>query len=39
MQTKTTSKAVPRAIVEAFYRALANRDMATLAAFLDDEVV
>ena len=30
---------VRRAVVEAFYGALANRDMATLATFLDDDVV
>ena len=29
---------VPRAVVEAFYRALAVRDMAALASFLDDDV-
>jgi len=39
MQTETRSKPVPRAVVEAFYRALANRDMDTLATYLDDEVV
>ena len=39
MQAKTNSYAVPRAVVEAFYRALANRDMDTLAAYLDDQVV
>ena len=33
------SKPVPRAVVEAFYRALSIRDMDTLATFLDDEVV
>jgi ketosteroid isomerase-like protein len=37
MQMETSP--VPRAVVEAFYRALANRDIATLAGFLDDEVV
>jgi ketosteroid isomerase-like protein len=30
---------VPRAVVEAFYRALAACDMATLAGYLDDDVV
>jgi ketosteroid isomerase-like protein len=30
---------VQRAVVEAFYDALSNRDMATLATFLDDDVV
>lgn len=39
MQAKTNSDAVPRAVVEAFYKALADRDMGTLAAFLDDQVV
>jgi ketosteroid isomerase-like protein len=39
MQTETRNNPVPRAVVEAFYRALANRDMDTLATYLDDEVV
>lgn len=30
---------VRRAVVEAFYTALSNRDMPTLATFLDDDVV
>ena len=30
---------VRRAVVEAFYDALSNRDMVTLATFLDDDVV
>lgn len=38
MDAKATNNPVPRATVEAFYRALANRDMDTLATFLDDEV-
>ncbi len=38
MEAKATSNPVPRAAVEAFYRALADRDMDTLAAFLDDDV-
>ena len=33
------SRSVPRAVVEAFYRALSVRDMDALASFLDDEVV
>ena len=33
------SRSVPRAVVEAFYRALTVRDMDALASFLDDEVV
>jgi len=32
-------RAVPRAVVEAFYHALSVRDMAALANFLDDDVV
>ena len=39
MQAKTNNYAVPRTVVEAFYRALANRDMDTLATYLDDQVV
>lgn len=39
METKATSNPVPRAIVEAFYHALAIRDLETLARFLDDQVV
>ena len=39
MAMQTSNKPVPRAVVDAFYRALANRDMTTLAAFLDDDVV
>jgi ketosteroid isomerase-like protein len=39
MQAKTTGSPVSRTIVETFYRALANRDMGTLAAFLDEQVV
>ena len=39
MQAKTKNSAVPRAAVEAFYRALADRDMDTLATYLDDDVV
>jgi ketosteroid isomerase-like protein len=38
MEAKAMNSPVPRAVVEAFYRALANRDMDTLATFLDDEV-
>src|SRR6187551_4129297 len=37
MQMETSP--VPRAVVEAFYRALASRDMDTVATYLDDEVV
>jgi ketosteroid isomerase-like protein len=39
MHAKTKNSAVPRAAVEAFYRALADRDMDTLATYLDDDVV
>ena len=39
MQPKTKNSPVSRAVVEAFYRALADRDAATLAAYLDDDVV
>jgi len=39
MQAKTKNSLVPRAVVEAFYRALADRDMGTLASYLDDDVV
>lgn len=39
METKTKTGPVPRAVVEAFYPALANRDMGTLATFLDEQVV
>lgn len=39
MQTKSRNKPVSRAVVEAFYRALATRDMDTLATYLDDQVV
>jgi ketosteroid isomerase-like protein len=39
MHTKTSPSPVPRAVVEAFYRALANRDMDAIAGYLDDEVV
>jgi ketosteroid isomerase-like protein len=38
MDAKATTTPVPRATVEAFYRALADRDMDTLATFLDDQV-
>src|SRR5690242_5773501 len=38
MEAKAMTSPVPRATVEAFYRALANRDMDTLATFLDDQV-
>jgi ketosteroid isomerase-like protein len=38
MDARATISPVPRATVEAFYRALANRDMDTLATFLDDQV-
>ena len=38
MDAKATGNPVPRAVVEAFYRALADRDMDTLATFLDDNV-
>ena len=38
MDAKATTSPVPRATVEAFYRALADRDMDTLATFLDDQV-
>jgi ketosteroid isomerase-like protein len=39
MQTETKNKPVPRAVVETFYRALANRDMNALATYLDEQVV
>ena len=39
MQAKTKNSPVPRAVVEAFYSALADRDMGTLASYLDDDVV
>ena len=39
MQAKTKNGPVPRAVVEAFYRALADRDVGTLATYLDDDVV
>ncbi|HEY7231601.1 MAG TPA: nuclear transport factor 2 family protein [Pseudolabrys sp.] len=39
MQAKAKNNSVSRAGVEAFYGALANRDMKTLASYLDDEVV
>jgi ketosteroid isomerase-like protein len=39
MLRQSGNKPVPRAVVDAFYRALAERDMATLADFLDDDVV
>ena len=39
MQAKTKNSPVPRPVVEAFYRALANRDMGKLASYLDDQVV
>src|SRR5512139_3570177 len=39
METKTKTGPVPRAVVKAFYHALANRDMGTLATFLDEQVV
>ena len=38
MEAKATSSPVPRAVVEAFYHALATRDMDRLATFLDDQV-
>jgi ketosteroid isomerase-like protein len=39
MQPKTKNGSVSRAVVEAFYRALANRDMDAIAAYLDEQVV
>jgi ketosteroid isomerase-like protein len=39
MEAKTKNSPVPRAVVEAFYRALAGRDVGTLASYLDDDVV
>src|SRR6187200_2187684 len=39
MQAKTKNGPVPRTVVEAFYRALADRDVGTLATYLDDDVV
>jgi ketosteroid isomerase-like protein len=39
MQAKTKSSPVARAVVEGFYRALADRDMDMLATYLDDDVV
>jgi len=38
MDAKPANNPVPRAVVEAFYRALSNRDMDRLATFLDDNV-
>ena len=38
MDAKSPNNSVPRAVVEAFYHALAVRDMDTLATFLDDQV-
>ncbi len=38
MDAKPANNPVPRAVVEAFYRALSNRDMDRLATFLDDHV-
>ena len=38
MEAKAMTNPVARATVEAFYRALANRDMDTLATFLDEQV-
>src|SRR4029077_4141032 len=38
MQVKTKNSPVPRAVVEAFYRALADRDVGTLAGLLDADV-
>ena len=39
MQAKTKSSPVARAVVDGFYRALADRDMDTLATYLDGGVV
>jgi ketosteroid isomerase-like protein len=39
MQPETKNGPIPRTVVEAFYRALADRDVATLARYLDDDVV
>ena len=39
MQPKTKTSSVSRAVVEAFYQALANRDMDAIAAYLDEQVV
>lgn len=39
MQAETKNDPVPRPVVEAFYRALADRDMDSLAHYLDDDVV
>jgi ketosteroid isomerase-like protein len=39
MQAKTKSSPVARAVVDGFYRALADRDMDTLATYLDGDVV
>jgi ketosteroid isomerase-like protein len=38
METLTMTDAVPREVVEAFYRALSDRDMVTLGDYLDDDV-
>jgi ketosteroid isomerase-like protein len=38
-KNKKQSGPPPPAVVEAFYRALADRDVGTLAAYLDDDVV
>lgn len=39
MQAKTKNSPVPRTVVEAFYRALADHDGDTLASYLHDDVV
>ena len=39
MEAKTKNSRFPARVVEAFYRALADRDVGTLASYLDDDVV
>jgi len=39
MEPTAMTSPVPRAVVEAFYHALAIRDLDTLATYLDDDVV
>jgi ketosteroid isomerase-like protein len=39
METAPAVEPVPRVVVEAFFRALANRDFVTLAGYLADDVI